>query len=96
MAGFDLENQRTAQLVGMKLNTGTFDFSSGSSTVDVPTTLSHAIMGMAHADLTATNDTQVTMLGYKVSDVSKGAVTFIRAGGFMDEDARMAYWLAGW
>lgn len=96
MAGFDLENQRHAKTVGMCYDGGTFDFSSGSATVDVPTNLARAMAGLAMADLTATTSAQQTMLGYKVGDVSNGAVTFIRAAGNINEDAKMSYWLMGY
>lgn len=97
MAGFDwAETQRSAQMPNMKVNGGTFEFSSGSQTIDVPTTLSKVMGGLATADLTATTDVQQTMLAFRIGDVSNGAVTFIRAGGFLAEDARMAYWLLGY
>lgn len=96
MAGFDADTQRSAQLPNVKMNFGMFEFSSGSETIDVPTTLAKAFGGAAMADLTATTDPQQTMVGYKVGDVSNGAVTFTRGGGHVDEDARMSYWLFGW
>ena len=96
MAGFDLETQRSAKMPGMTVNGGTFEFSSGSQTIDVPTTMIHAFGGMAVADITVTTDPQQTTSAYKVGDVSNSSVTFIRAGGFVDEDARMSYWLWGY
>jgi hypothetical protein len=96
MAGFDLETQRHAKMVGLCVDGGRFDFSSGSATIDVPTCLASALFGLAMADLTAANSPQQTTLAYKVGDVSNGAVTFVRAGGAVNEDARMSYWLGGW
>jgi hypothetical protein len=96
MAGFDLETQRTVQLIGGKINFGVFEFSSGSTTCEVPTTLSRALSGLASADLTDVNDTQQTLFAFKIGDVSNAAIMFVRAGTFKGEDARMSYWLAGY
>lgn len=96
MAGFDLETQRHAKTVGMCYDGGRFDFSAGSATIDVPTCLAGVLCGLAMADLSAATSPQQTMLAYKVGDVSDGAVTFVRAGGAINEDARMSYWLMGW
>lgn len=95
MAGFDLETQRSAQMPGMKVNGGRFDFTVGGTTVDVPTTLVNVMAGFAHADLTGVTDVQQTMFAYKVGDASACAVTFVRGGGNAGEAARMAYWLIG-
>jgi len=96
MAGFDLETQRHAKTIGMCFDAGRFDFSSGSATCDVPTCLAGVLMGLASADVTAVPAAQQTPGAYRVGDVSNGAVTFVRAGGALDEDARMSYILAGW
>lgn len=96
MAGFDLETQRHAKTIGMCFDAGRFDFSSGSSTCDVPTNLSTVLMALAQADLTSVTDPQQTMQAYKVGDASNGAVTFVRAGGNIGEDARMSYLAVGW
>lgn len=96
MAGFDPQTQRHAKTVGMCFDGGVFEFSSGSSTCEVPTNLSSALGGLAMADLTGTDSPQQTMLAYKVGDATNGAVTFVRAGGTINEDARMSYWLMGW
>ena len=96
MAGFDFYNQRAAKMPGMVVNAGRFDFSAGSSTIDVPTTLSKAFFGMAQADFTAQSDPQATLSGYKVGDVSNGKITFLRGGGSENEDARMSYIVVGY
>lgn len=96
MAGFDLETQRHAKTVGMCFDGGRFDFSAGSATCEVPTNLLNVMGGLAMADLTAAASGQQTLLAYKVGDASNGAVTFVRSGGNLNEDARMSYWLMGW
>lgn len=96
MAGFDLETQRHAKTIGMCFDGGQFDFSSGSTTRDVPTNLSKVMGGLAMADLTATGDVQQTLFAFKVGDASNGAITFMRAGTYASEDARMSYWVMGW
>jgi hypothetical protein len=75
---------------------GTFEFSSGSTTIDVPTTLARALLGLAIADFSVTTKPQQTLFATKVGDVSNCAVTFMRLGGFSDEDARMSYLLGGY
>lgn len=96
MAGFDYENQRTAQMPNMKVNGGTFDFSGGVATIDVPTTLAKVFGSVCAADLTATTSVQQTMLAYRVGDVSNGFVSFLRGGGFIDQSAHMSYWMWGY
>lgn len=96
MAGFDPDRQQTSQMVGLKVNCGTFDFSNGSQTADVPCTLARALGGMAMIDCVDTDVTQATVVGYKVGDVSDCKVTFIRGGGVIAEDARMSYLLVGY
>jgi hypothetical protein len=96
MAGYDDTIQRNAGTPGMRFDGGRFDFSSGSATCEVPTRLARALCGLAMADLSATTSPQQTVLGYKVGDVSNGAITFVRAGAAVNEDARMSYWLMGW
>jgi len=96
MAGFDWGNtQLSAQMPHCKINAGTCDFSSGSQTVDVPTTLSKVYGGLITACFTATAVVQQTTLGVVVGDISNSNITFMRLGGFIDEDAHMSYWLAG-
>ena len=97
MAGYDWgERQRTFHMVGGKLDMGTFDFSSGSTTADVPTTCSHVMFGMAQADLTVTTSAQQTMFATRIGEVTNCTVTFQRLGGFDNEDARMNYVIAGY
>jgi hypothetical protein len=96
MAGIDLETQRHAKMPGLCVDCGTFDFSNASQTAEVPTHLTRVMFGFAVADLTATDDPQQTTLAYKVGDASNGAVTFIRAGGNNNEDARMSFIVGGY
>ncbi len=93
--GFDPETQRTAHMPGLKLDAGTFDFSNGSETADVATTLAKALGGMAVADLSATTDVQQTTMAFKIGDASNSKVTFVRGGANIFEDAKMSYLLWG-
>ena len=62
MSGFDwADTQRSVQLPNVKVNFGTFEFSAGSQTIDVPTTLAKAFGGMAAADFTSVTDPQQTL-----------------------------------
>lgn len=95
MAGFDLENQRHAKTVGMCFDGGTFDFSTGSATADVATFLVRTMSGLAIAKLDSVDTTQQTMMAYMVGDPSNGMQSFVRAGGNINEDAQMSYWMMG-
>lgn len=98
MAGMDwAETQRSGRLIGgSREDFGTFEFSSGSQTIDVPCTLARAVTGLAIADFSATTKVQQTLFAIKVGDVSNCSVTFMRAGGMIDEDAKMSYRLSGY
>lgn len=96
MAGFDPVTQRATRPPNVAIDIGTFDFSAGSDTVDVPTTLAKVMFGQALADLSTVDDPQQTMIGYVVGDVSDAAITFIRGGGGDGLDAKMSYMVAGY
>jgi len=98
MAGFDwAETQQIGRILGgVKMDMGRFEFSSGSNSYDLATTLANVIGAVVCADLTGTSDQQKTLTAYKAGDVSNGTVTFIRGGPLVDEDARMSYLMWGY
>lgn len=97
MAGFDPETQHSGRWPGgLRADAGVFDLSGGSSTVDVPTTMSKVMGAIAVAEFTATTGSmQQTLIAYKVGDASDGKVTFSRGGGSIQEDARLSYLVWG-
>lgn len=97
MAGFDLDAQRSGQITGFgTIEGGYFDFSAASNTVDVPTRMSKAVMGLGIA---RNNDTSTdiwnSIIATTDGDITNGNITFRRQGD-RTADTRIYYILLGW
>ena len=96
MAGFDLDQQRSYTLPGGgRGESGLFDISSGSRSVEVPTRLTSCYAGWAIAQ-TDTANIQHCLLATTDGSISAGAITFWRHGSFKGEDTRYYYEVKGW
>jgi hypothetical protein len=94
MAGFDLDLQHAGNVPGLGwVESGVFDISSGSRTVEVPTRLTTCNSGMGMADMSTVNNTT-----FLTTDrvITSSFVTFKRHGAFIGEDVRFSYFLTGY
>lgn len=92
--GFDLDSQHSGNVPGLGfVESGYYDISSGSRTVEVPTRLTKCNSGMGMADMSTVNNT--TFLSTD-RVITSSAVTFKRHGAYIAEDVRFSYFLIGW
>ena len=92
--GFDLDSQKSGTIPGAgRTESGYYDISSGSMTVEVPTRLTSVDMGFGIAKKVTANNTNVVTTDCVVTS---GAVTFKRMSPYKGEDVRFYYELRGW
>ena len=89
----DLQYDGLIPAGGLHVDLGYMDFSNGSQTVEVDTTLLKVNFGLGIAQ-TKSGGNQ-TLVATTDGDVSGSKVTFRREGAFINEDARYSYMLVG-
>lgn len=94
MAGFDLDAQRSFTLPGGgRGESGYFDISARSRSIEIPTRLTECYFGQANANLTSTGH---SLLATTDCVITAGAITFFRHGQYAQEDVRYYYEVKGW
>ena len=78
---------------GIHVDAGIMDFSSGSQTVEVDTTLLKSWFGLGTAQTKAAGNQ--TLVATTDNVISNSKITFRREGGFIAEDAAYSYIIFG-
>ena len=89
----DLQYEGLVPAGGLHVDTGLIDFSSGSQTVEVDTTLLKVNFGIGLAETKAAGNQ--TLVATTDRTITNSKVTFRREGGFIAEDARYSYMMIG-
>lgn len=94
--GFDWDIQRLVTLpTGLHFECGYMDFSNGSPTTEVVTTMTNIISGFGIVQ-TDDDGKNFGLVATQDGSISSNAVTFTRQTGYILEDARYYYVLLGW